>query len=154
MKAVVLLCGGMDSTVAFYEILRSHELVAALSATPLDPRPPGRDLLAPDAANAASRPYMATLGGSLRMRFGLVDGDYKFVISEREGVWDGRLTRRGRDEVDLAAAAPQIASRMRQRLKHIRARMARGRAEVRQELSEQERESLRALGYVEEPETP
>lgn len=31
MKTVVLLSGGMDSTVAFYEILRSHEVVAALS---------------------------------------------------------------------------------------------------------------------------
>lgn len=31
MKAVVLLSGGMDSTVAFYEILRSHEVVAVLS---------------------------------------------------------------------------------------------------------------------------
>jgi hypothetical protein len=30
--------------------------------------------------------------------------------------------------------------------------MARGRAEVRQELSPQERENLRALGYVEGPE--
>jgi 7-cyano-7-deazaguanine synthase len=31
MKAVVLLSGGMDSTVAFYEILRNHEVLAALS---------------------------------------------------------------------------------------------------------------------------
>ena len=31
MKAVVLLSGGMDSTVAFYEVRRSHEVVAALS---------------------------------------------------------------------------------------------------------------------------
>ncbi|MGE9271310.1 MAG: 7-cyano-7-deazaguanine synthase QueC [Verrucomicrobiales bacterium] len=31
MKAVVLLSGGMDSTVAFYETCRSHEVIAALS---------------------------------------------------------------------------------------------------------------------------
>jgi hypothetical protein len=84
-------------------------------------------------------------------RFGLIEGDYQFVVSERDGVWDGRLTRRGRDEVDLTAAAPQIAKPMRQRLKRMHARMARSRAEVRQVLSEQERAGLRALGYVDEP---
>lgn len=31
MKAVVLLSGGMDSVTAFYETLRSHDVVAALS---------------------------------------------------------------------------------------------------------------------------
>ena len=31
MKTVVLLSGGMDSVTAFYEVLREHEVVAALS---------------------------------------------------------------------------------------------------------------------------
>jgi hypothetical protein len=127
-------------------------LVAAVSDVPIEPAPGGRDLLAPGAGDAASRPYLATLGGSRRLRFGLVDGDYTLVLSKRDDVWSSRLTRRGRGELDLAAAAPQITGPMRKRLKRIRARMARGRAEVRQELSEQERENLRALGYVEEPE--
>jgi len=86
------------------------------------------------------------------LRFGLVEGDYKLVVSERNGVWDGRLTRRGREEIDLAAAAPQITGPMRKRLKRIHSRMARGRAEVRQELSRQEHENLRLLGYVDGPE--
>jgi hypothetical protein len=129
-------------------------LLAALGATPQGPALPGRDLFAPGAGSGASRPYLATLGGSSVPRFGLVEGDYKLVVSERDGIWDGRLTRRGHEDVDLAAAAPQIAQPMRQRLKRIRSRMARGRAEVRQELSEREREKLRALGYVDEPEAP
>jgi arylsulfatase len=138
-----------DEVVSLTDVLPT--LIAAVSATPLDPAPPGRDLLAPDAARSASRPYLATLGASRVTRFGLIEGDYKFVVSERDGVWDGRLTRRGRDEVDLTAAAPQIAKPMRQRLKRMHARMARSRAEVRQVLSEQERAGLRALGYVDEP---
>jgi arylsulfatase A-like enzyme len=141
-----------DDVASLADVLPT--LMAALGATPLDPPPPGRDLLAPDAARGASRAFMATLGGARTPRYGLVDGDYKFVISERDGIWDGRLSRRGRDEVDLAAAAPQIAARMRKRLMRIRARMGSGRSEVVQELSEQDRESLRALGYVEEPAAP
>jgi arylsulfatase len=139
-----------DDVASLTDVLPT--LVAAVSDTPIEPAPGGRDLLAPGAENAASRPYLATLGGSGTLRFGLVEGDYKLVVSERDGVWDGRLTRRGRGEIDLAAAAPQISGPMRKRLKRIRARMARGRAEVRQELSLQERENLRALGYVEGPE--
>ena len=139
-----------DDVAALTDVLPT--LVAAVSDVPIEPAPRGRDLLAPGAANAVSRPYLATLGGSRRLRFGLVDGDYKLVLSERDGVWSSRLTRRGRGELDLAAAAPQITGPMRKRLQRIRARMARGRAEVRQELSAQERENLRALGYVDEPE--
>jgi len=139
-----------DDVAALSDVLPT--LVAALSDVPIEPAPPGRDLLAPGAANAASRPYLATLGGSHRPRVGLVEGEYKLVLSNRDGVWYSQLTRRGRGELDLAAAAPQITGPMRQRLKRIRARMARGRAEVRQELSPQERESLRALGYADGPE--
>jgi len=139
-----------DDVASLTDVLPT--LVAAVSNAPIEPAPAGRDLLAPGAESAASRPYLATLGGSRSARFGLVEGDYKLVVSERDGVWDGRLTRRGREEFDLAAAAPQITGPMRKRLKRIRSRMARGRAEVRQELSPQERENLRALGYVEGPE--
>jgi arylsulfatase A-like enzyme len=139
-----------DDVAALTDVLPT--LMAAVCEEPTEPAPAGRDLLAPGAATAASRPFLATLGGSRVPRFGLVEGEYEFVVSERDGVWDGRLTRRGHGEVDLAAAAPQIAGPMRRRLNHIRARMTRGRAELRQELSAQERESLRALGYVEGPE--
>jgi arylsulfatase len=141
-----------DDVASLLDVLPT--LLAAVSGAPPDPAPPGRNLLAPGAAAAASRPYLATLGASRVTRFGLVEGDYMLVVSERDGVWDGQLTRRGHDAVDLAAAAPQITQPMRRRLKRVHARMARGRAEVRQELSEQERENLRALGYLDEPETP
>jgi len=139
-----------DDVAALTDVLPT--LVAAVGEAPIEPAPAGRDLLAPGAESAASRPFLATLGGSRVPRFGLVEGEYTFVISERDGVWDGRLTRRGHGELDLAAAAPQIAGPMRRRLNHIRSRMQRGRAELRQDLSSQERENLRALGYVEGPE--
>jgi arylsulfatase len=139
-----------DDVASLTDVLPT--LVAAVNDVPIDPAPPGRDLLAPGAANVASRPYLATLGASHSVRFGLVEGDYKLVVSERDGVWDGRLTRRGREEIDLTAAAPQITGPMRKRLKRIHSRMTRGRAEVRQELSRGERENLRLLGYVDGPE--
>jgi arylsulfatase len=111
--------------------------------------PPGRDLLAPGASQAASVPYLATLGGSTVVRHGVVEGDYKLVLSERDGVWDARLVRRGREQVDLAPAAPQIAAQLRERLAELRARHATGREELRQEFSPEERERLRSLGYLE-----
>jgi arylsulfatase A-like enzyme len=124
-------------------------LLAAVAEEPMSAPGPGRDLLAPGAEAAASTPYFATLGGSRGTRFGLVADAYKLVISERDGVWDGELTRLGGNGTDLAAAAPQIAGPMRKRLRHIRSLAVRAR-ESRREISEEERENLRALGYVDE----
>jgi len=112
----------------------------------------GRDLLAPDAAQQASRPYFAALGSASRLRYGIVQGEFKFVVTETDGIGRGALSRRGRDGVDIAAAAPQIVGPMRKRLKRIRARVLRTqRDELHQELSNQDRDQLRALGYVEDP---
>jgi len=124
-------------------------LLAAVSDDALEATPDGRDLLAPSAEQTASRAYFASLGGSRRARHGLIDGEYRLVISRRDGIWDARLTRRG-DDADLTAAAPQIAKPLRKRLNRIRTRLARGREEVRQTLSDEERSSLEALGYVDE----
>jgi len=124
-------------------------LVAALDASPIATPGPGRDLLAPDAEAESSRPYFATLGGSRGTRFGFVEGKFKLVISERDGVWDAELTQVGGNGTDMAAAAPQIAGPMRRRLKQIRSMIVRAR-ESRREISDEERENLRALGYVDE----
>jgi hypothetical protein len=51
--------------------------------------------------------------------------------------------------VDLTAAAPQIAARLRRRLWELRERVDSGVSETLQELSEEDREILRALGYLE-----
>jgi len=126
-------------------------LLAATSALPLEKKPTGRDLLAADAELEQSLPYFASLGGSRRQRHGLIDGEYLLVVTLREGIGDARLTRRG-SETDLTAAAPQIVKRMRSRLNRIRTSLARGHAETRQVLSDEDQRSLEALGYVEEAE--
>jgi arylsulfatase A-like enzyme len=115
------------------------------------PRAPGRDLLAPDAPERASPLYLATLWGSNETRFGWIEDGFKYVVTFRDGVWNGELFRLGRDEIDLAAPAPQIAASMREKLAVFRERMLRPAPVVRPELSEQDRAQLRALGYEARP---
>ena len=124
-------------------------LLALLEAVPVAGERLGRDLFAEGAAERASRPYLVTLRAAETTQYGLVDDGYKFIVSEREGVFDGRLHELGRESVDLSAAAPQVAARLRQKLWKLRERVAPGVSETRQELSEEDRESLRALGYLE-----
>ena len=128
-----------------------HTLLAASSDFPLDPEPTGRNLLAANAEQAQSLPYFASLGGSRVQRHGLIVGEYRLVISRRNGIGDARLTHRSND-VDLTAAAPQIAKSMRNRLNRIRARLTRGLEESRQVLSDEERKGLEALGYIDDTE--
>jgi arylsulfatase len=108
---------------------------------------PGRDLLAPGAEDQHSSPYLASLDGGEVSHYGLVEGEFKFVTSLRDGVWDGALYRRGRDDTDLAAGAPQVAAAMRRRLEAVRAGLARP-GETRQQLSAEDVERLEALGYL------
>jgi choline-sulfatase len=124
-------------------------LLALLEGVPVAQERLGRDLFAEGAAERASRAYMATLRAAESTQYGLVDDGYKFIVSERDGVFDGRLHELGRESVDLSAAAPQIAARLRQSLWELRKRVDPGVSETRQELSEEDRESLRALGYLE-----
>jgi len=107
----------------------------------------GRDLLAPSAETAASRPYLATLDGSAVRRFGLVDDGYKLVVSEQGGEERVELHRLGREEEDLAASAPELAHALRERLRALRARLGALPAAMRSSLSDEERARLRALGY-------
>ena len=119
--------------------------LAAVGAT--EPGAAGRDLLAPGAAEHSSRLYLATLGGSNEARYGWIEDGYKYVVTFRDGVWQGQLFRLGRDQIDLAAPAPQIAASMREKLAEFREQMLRPAPVVRQELSEEDRARLRALGY-------
>jgi hypothetical protein len=96
-----------------------------------------------------SVPYLASLGGSTVPRQGIVDGEYKLVLSPRDGLWDASLVRRAHEPVELAAAAPQIAAALRERLAGLRALYVTGRPEQRQEFSPEDRDRLRALGYME-----
>jgi arylsulfatase A-like enzyme len=108
----------------------------------------GRDLLAEDAAGGASAVYLATLRGSRTPRYGLIDEGYKFTVVEHSGVWDGTLVPRGRDGVDLSAGAPHLAAEMRGRLARFRKRFKGAPPEIRQEISPEDLEMLRALGYA------
>lgn len=119
-----------------------------LGAAP-DPARPGRDLLAEGAERGTSTPYLAALRGADQARFGVVEDEFKYVVQLRDGVWDGRLTRRGREDVDLTAPAPQEAARLRALLEGLMERYRRVDVESRRELSAADREKLRALGYLE-----
>ena len=126
-------------------------LLALVADAPPDADRAGRDLLAKGAERAESAPYLATLGASSVERYGLVDGDYKLVIAERDGVREERLTRLGAEEVDVASDAPEITAALRAKLLAFREKMTRGPSEIRQELTPADREKLRALGYVDDP---
>ena len=89
------------------------------------------------------------LRGADQARFGVVEDEFKYVVELRDGVWDGRLTRRGREDVDLTAPAPQEAARLRALLESLMERYRRVDVESRRELSAADREKLRALGYLE-----
>lgn len=129
-------------------------LLALLAGAGADPARPGRDLLEVGAGQERGRAYVANLGVGGTHRYALLEDGFKFVATEREGVFDGRLERLGHADVDLAAGAPQVASRMRGRLAKLRARAAAGVPETRQQLGEDDRAQLRALGYLGEEPAP
>ncbi len=104
----------------------------------------------PDAAGSDSVAYLATLGAGPVRRFAIVEGDFKFIVSLNEGVWDGQLFRRGRESTNLVGPAAGVAAAFRRRLAAIRAGLD-VRPEIRQKFSSQELEQLRALGYVDTP---
>jgi arylsulfatase len=148
IRAPGIAPGRRDDVASLIDVFPT--LLSRLPDPVIDPALGGRDLFARDARQHASSPYLETLGAARERRFGLVDGEFKFVVTESDGRSTGRLTRRGRDEVDLVAAAPQIARQMRVRLEARRREIERGPPETRQELEAEARERLRALGYADD----
>jgi len=112
---------------------------------------PSRDLLAADAATHDSRPYIATLGSGGPLRIGLVAEDHKLILSRQRGGWTSELFRLGHEDRNLAQADPRRAERMLAQLQARRAQHRSGPVEARQNLTDQDRSHLRALGYLEEP---
>jgi arylsulfatase len=112
---------------------------------------PGRDLLADGAAQQTSVPYFDTLAYGPIRRTGVLADGYKLILSWRDGVWQSRLYRRGHEDVDLSASAPQVTATLRERLGEVQHRaLASARAELRQEVSPEERARLEALGYTDD----
>jgi arylsulfatase A-like enzyme len=129
-------------------------LLQHLEGLPPDPEAPGRDLLASDATAGESVPYLATLGDGHTPRFGIIEDGYKFVIAKEGGEWRGELFRLGHEDRDLSRSEPERAERMRERLADVQTNLRRGRPEARQRFREEDRRNLRALGYIEESESP
>jgi len=122
-------------------------LASLLAREPVALGTRGRDLLAPEAADAEPALLLATLAGATHPRFALLEGGFKFIASHREGIYEGELYRRGEEERDLSVAAPHVARRMRLAIES-RLEAIPERPESRQDLSAEEREALRALGYA------
>jgi len=110
---------------------------------------PGRKLLRPAAGDEQATIYLATLRGGNVTRTGIVDGEFKYVATLRGEVWDGRLTRRGADDVDLTAPAPHVAHGLRVRLSELMNRYQLMKQESRGQLTEADRKALESLGYLE-----
>jgi arylsulfatase len=122
-----------------------------LGEAPLDSHSVGRDLLAADAASHASVPLLSTLAAYPDPRWGIVSDDYKLILTLDGDIWSAELYRLGNEEVNLAAPAAAVATRLRQQLKALRERYDRGAPERSTPLTEARRAQLEALGYLHEP---
>jgi arylsulfatase len=106
----------------------------------------GRDLLAPGADAHDSVPLLATLSSYRERRLGIVADGYKLILTRRNDVWQPQLFRRGHEDVDLAAPAPQVTAALREKLWAQRARSD-GEVAPLREVTPTERAQLEALGY-------
>ena len=108
----------------------------------------GRDLLAEGAADGASVAYLDTRGASTLRRYGIVDGEYKWIVSERGNVPTGKLYRVGQGDVEIESEHPELEQAMSERLDALLRSFDRDTPEIRQEISDADRDRLRALGYA------
>ena len=92
---------------------------------------------------------LPALGASKVPRFGIVDGEFKYVVTLEDEVWRGRLLQRENEDVDLTAPAPHVAAALRQKLEAILARYPASEEDTARDPSDIERARLRALGYIE-----
>jgi len=118
----------------------------------------GRDLLADGAADSGSVVYLDTRGAATPGRYGIVDGDYKWIVVGREGNSTGRLYRIGRGDAEsaferLETDQPERERAMREQLDALLSSLGRDAPETRQAISDADREKLRALGYSDESAT-
>jgi len=122
-------------------------LLATLGVPATSDTAHGRNLLAEDAAAAASTPYLATLAGGRWRRHGIVEGEYKYVLSREASGWEGVLWRRGPDGEEIRVDDPVREADLRRRLAATQ-RALHPQQERRQPLDTARREALRALGYL------
>ena len=123
----------------------------ALTGTADAPEGRGRNLLASGADAVDSVPLLSTLSAYRVQRQGIVADGYKLILTHEGDLWTPNLYRLGDERIDLAAPAPQVTRRLRQRLRELRADLDADVPEQQRTLSEVERRELEALGYVHEP---
>ena len=111
----------------------------------------GRDLLGEDARRDSTTPYMATLAASTLPRFGVVKGGFKYLVTIRDGRAAEQLFRLGDEGTNLVGQVPQRLRMMRQEMRGFRERLRPNQREQRRALTEDDKERLRALGYVNDP---
>jgi arylsulfatase A-like enzyme len=128
-------------------------LLQLVAKRPVDPDAPGRDLLATGAPAIDSVPYLATLGAGGPVRFGIVADGHKFVMTRSEHGWQRELYRIGYEERNLVDSDPERARKLQQDLISLREGLQTSVPIRRQRLSEQDQQNLRALGYLQAPET-
>lgn len=136
-----------DDPVTLVDLMPS--LLALLENVSVDSRRPGRDLFEASGEDATSTPYFTTLGAEEVERFGIVSDGFKFVAVEQGDVYVGKLYALGDEEVELSAAAPQVAAELRAKLGAVRDGLDRG-IPVRPPLDSEGRERLRQLGYIDD----
>ncbi|MCP3982763.1 MAG: sulfatase [bacterium] len=107
-----------------------------------------RDLLASGAENGVSNAYMASLGGSTVPRIGLVREGHKIVVTQRDGRAESELFALGAEDRDLSDSEPELLGRMMRDLDSIRGSLRQRPGSQQQDLSDSDREALRALGYL------
>jgi arylsulfatase A-like enzyme len=109
----------------------------------------GRNLLADGAERSAGTAFFATSkAASTTARIGLVRGPYKFIRTMARNAVEERLFHLPDERTDLSAKLGDISRTMRAELDAMYVAQGSGLQPTPSELSPEEREALRALGYV------
>jgi len=116
------------------------------------PRHSGRDLFAEGAGDGKSVAFLDTRSASDPRLYGIVHGEYKWIVLESGGVQTGMLYRVGQGGVGIGTEQPEpnqpeIAQAMRERFDAMTRSLDLNTPETHQEISDSDRERLRALGY-------
>jgi len=109
---------------------------------------PGRDLFAPGAEQAPSSVFMTTLRASSETRLGLVRDGYKYLVTldQRGQIQSEALTRLGDESTKRPTSDPGLA-RLRSALRATIQRLGPSQPGRRQDIGDEERRTLDALGY-------
>jgi arylsulfatase A-like enzyme len=108
----------------------------------------GRDLMLPRGQRRPSEAYLTTLDSGVDKRIGIVDGEFKLVLTRVGSGWKPALYHHPPNGAERPVHEPEIQDRLRAKLDRFRSELAYGEPELRQRLSVDEEHQLRALGYL------